>query len=762
LRLITWLLALLLVILAVDATAAEASRIGVRTGEHGDRSRIVFDWSGPVGVKIEQPAAGQLIVSFDKPADFDLSKARVDKLSRVAGIEPAPDRNSVRINLRGAHGYKLTDVDFKIVVDILDDTAEPPSAQQANSQNTTKKSKQEQAPYSQSDTAASLPEDAAASGRSAARTKDDAVLSAQSSHATTTTAAQPGPSSAASADPAPAPDATVATAKPAGPIPDPLLNPAAWRGGNSFSAARTKFAELIAADPMKADSLLKLARFLFAWRHADEALSTLADLKARDPKLAARYDAVLLNDAAQLLAGRPGSSAGVFATPALRDKPEGKLWQGAAAALSGHADEALRAFEIGKPALAAYPPTLRNFLGLMAMQAAIDSNALDAAQSYEIIIAGSHPEQDESAMLEALTGLLLAKGENADAARTHLLAAARSPALKPQIIARLALIGLDHGAGKLTNEAAIEALEQLYYSWEDDGLQLDILERLTSLLIEQKRYDEAFDAIAAAKQRFADDPRVERMRANARELFRNLMIGNATEALDPIEAVALHDGHPELMPGGTNAAAITRGLADRLAGLDLIEPATRLYDEAMQNAPTTERAEIGAKLADVRLAAGDDAGALKTLDATNADGLPAATQAHRADARAKALARSGNQMAALAARGGDAAGDDARTRADLYWRDSNWDLAARDYLRAAESQPDDDAAAARKARLILRATAALLLADKRAEVAAVRDKYGPALAKSPVAAVFDKITAPDAGIEVLALPDVSAEIVKID
>ncbi|HZF35166.1 MAG TPA: hypothetical protein VE914_15320 [Candidatus Angelobacter sp.] len=761
-RLITWLLALLLAIVALDATAAEGSRIGVRTGEHADRSRIVFDWTGPVGVKIEQPDAGQLIVLFDKPADFDLSKAPVDKLSRVASIEPVADRPALRIKLRGAHGYKLSDSDFKIVVDILDDTAETPSAAQTISKKTTKTNKQEQAPYSQSDTVASTALDAAASARSAARTKDDVVPSAQPSPATTTTAAQPGPSSGAAADPAPAPDAAVAAAKPAGPIPNPLLNPAAWRGGNSFSAARTKFAQQIAADPMKTDSLLNLARFLFAWRHADEALSTLADLKLRNPKLAARYDAVLLNDAAQLLAGRPGSSVGVFATPALRDKPEAKLWQGAAAALSGHADEALRAFEIGKPALAAYPPTLRSFLGLLAMQAAIDSNALDAAQSYEAIVADSHPEQDEAAMLEALTGLLLTKGENADAARPHLFAAVRSPALKPQIIARLALIELDHGTGKLTNEAAIEALEQLYYSWEGGGLQLDILERLTSLLIEQKRYDEAFDAIAGAKQHFADDPRVERMSANARELFRNLMIGNATDALDPIEAVALHDGHPELMPGGADAAAITRDLADRLAGLDLIEPATRLYDEAMQSASAAERAEIGGKLANLRLAAGDAAGALKTLDATYADGLPAATQALRADARAKALARSGNQMAALAALGGDAASDDASKRADLYWRDSNWDLAAHDYLQAAESQPAGDAGSARQARLILRATAALLLADKRTEVAAARDKYGPAMAKSAVAAVFAKITAPDAGIEVLALPEVSAEIVKID
>jgi hypothetical protein len=396
------------------------------------------------------------------------------------------------------------------------------------------------------------------------------------------------------------------------------------------------------------------------------------------------------------------------------------------------------------------------------MQAAIDSNALDAAQSYQAIVAASHPEQDEAAMLEALSGLLLAKGDNPDAARPHLLAAARSPALKPQIIARLALIGLDRADGKLGNEAALDALEQLYYSWEGDGLQIDILEQLAALLIEQKRYDDAFDAIVAAKQRFPDDPRVGRMSANARALFRNLMLGTATNSLDPIEAVALHDGHPELMPGGADATAITRGLADRLAGLDLIEPATQLYDEAMQNASAAERAEIGAKLADLRLAAGDDDGAIKTLDTTYADGLPAATQAHRADARAEALARSGNQMAALAALGGNATGDDARGRADLYWRDSNWNLAARDYLRAAESQPEGDAAAARKARLILRATAALLLADKRTEMAAVREKYGPTLAKSAVAVVFDRITAPDAGIEILALPEVSAEIVKIE
>src|SRR6185312_8418117 len=80
----------------------------------------------------------------------------------------------------------------------------------------------------------------------------------------------------------------------------------------------------------------------------------------------------------------------------------------------------------GKPALAGYPPTFRSFLGLLAMRAAIDAKALDAAQSYQAIVAASHPEQDEAAMLEALSGLLLTKSENPDAARPHLLAAVRS------------------------------------------------------------------------------------------------------------------------------------------------------------------------------------------------------------------------------------------------------------------------------------------------------------------------------------------------
>lgn len=760
-RLFIRLLALLLVYAAGNAAiAADASRIGVRTGEHADRSRIVFDWTVPVGVTVEQPDAGQIVVVFDKPAAFDFAKANVGKLSRVAEIEPVNGRSAVRIKLRGAHGHKLMNVDHKIVVDILGGPAGTASVVKTRTKKTTKTNKQDQADHTPSTTAAAPPVAAAASGRSTTADTDDNPLLVQSSQ----------PAAAAGR-----PDAILAgtdrtpfrrgpflsDAAPIETIPDPLFDPGQWRGSDSYSAGRVRLAERIAAEPESPEALLALAQFQFGWRHADEALSVLDTLKAQHPAFAARIEVLALRDAAQILAGRPKRLAGVFDRTGVRDRPEARLWQGAAAALSGRSEAAIGSFEASRSALNNYPPTFRAFFGLLAMDAAIDQQATDVARVYERIIAESAPDPDEAAMLEALTGLLLLREQKTDAARPHLAAAARSPALKPQIVGRLALIELDQATGRLGAKKAIEALEQLYYSWEGDALQLDILERMIALLTEQKRYDEAFDAAAVAKERFPTEPGIAQITEEARTLFRDLMTGDAGHVLDPIEAVALYDAHPELRPGGAESTAISRGLAKRLAGLDLSEPALRLYDAALATAPAEARAEIGAEMADLRLAAGDAAGALAALDATQQEGLPAATQAHRAEARARALAHTGNNVAALTAIGGstDAAG--ARSRADLYWRNSEWDRAAAEYLHAAgnEAAAIDSPA---KARLIVRATAALLLAGKADEVVALKTKYGPALAKTEVAAVFDKLTAPDAGVEVLALPEVSSEIVRLD
>jgi hypothetical protein len=727
----------LILVPALVWAAGDAPAVAVRTGEHPDRSRIVFDWSGAVGATVDASQAGQLVVAFDRPAGFDLSKASLKHLSRVAALEAVAGKSAVRITLRGAHGYKLSDVNGKVVLDILDDPGATPALKTQTKPAKTKTSSKNAA-------ASPPPQGSAANGRPGQ-------------------APDAAPPFLAVREPAmEAAQAQVPVPAPSEPVPDPLFDPQTWHGGGTFGEAAAALPKVIGSDPKDAGAMLKLAQFYFAWRRGDEALSALDLLPALDPKLAKRIDVQALAEASRILARRPRAMTGLFDRPYLREKPEVQLWRGAAAATAGRVADAFQAFEAGKPALAGYPPEFQAFFSLLALEASLDRDALSAAESYRAVAEAAQPRDEEAGMLEALTGRLLAAEHRTDEARQHLQRALRSPALRPQILAQLALVRLDRDAGKLADDAAITALEQVYYSWEGDALQLDAIDQLAPLLIATKKYDKAFALIAAAQRQFPNEARTVALAKRAHDLYRQLMTATGPDALDPVATAALFDAHRELLPGGPQGIAIQQALAKRLAQLDLVEPASRILDDALKAAPADQQAAIATDIADLRLAAGDTDGALKALDSSKGATVPAKLVDRRAQLQAQALADSGHDIEALAAVGTAAAPADDHARADLYWRNGEWELAAKDYLAAAGAPGKDGTVGDRDAHLILRATAALMLAGKTADIAAIHDKYGAALAKSPVAAVFDKLTKAEAGVEVLAQPDVSAEIVKLD
>ncbi|TWB63528.1 tetratricopeptide repeat protein [Nitrospirillum viridazoti] len=69
----------------VEAGAALPT-VAVRAGEHPGRSRLVFDWAGPVKSTLERDGA-KLLIHFDKPAKADLGAARKAGSPRISGVE---------------------------------------------------------------------------------------------------------------------------------------------------------------------------------------------------------------------------------------------------------------------------------------------------------------------------------------------------------------------------------------------------------------------------------------------------------------------------------------------------------------------------------------------------------------------------------------------------------------------------------------------------------------------------------------------------
>ncbi|MDG3441295.1 tetratricopeptide repeat protein [Nitrospirillum amazonense] len=90
---------------ATQPAAAQPAEAGaalptvtVRAGEHPGRSRLVFDWAGPVKSTLERDGA-KLLIHFDRPAKADLGAARKARSPRISGVEAVAGGSGLTVAL---------------------------------------------------------------------------------------------------------------------------------------------------------------------------------------------------------------------------------------------------------------------------------------------------------------------------------------------------------------------------------------------------------------------------------------------------------------------------------------------------------------------------------------------------------------------------------------------------------------------------------------------------------------------------------------
>ena len=109
--------------------------LGVRVGEHEGYSRVVFDWSRPVGYTVDQ-AGGAATITFDRPASPDLGTLRARPPRFVEGAESVLEGGRLKVVLRtpAASQIKHFRSGTKVVVDVMAPArGTPPSPQKAAS-----------------------------------------------------------------------------------------------------------------------------------------------------------------------------------------------------------------------------------------------------------------------------------------------------------------------------------------------------------------------------------------------------------------------------------------------------------------------------------------------------------------------------------------------------------------------------------------------------------------------------------------------------
>ncbi len=494
--------------------------------------------------------------------------------------------------------------------------------------------------------------------------------------------------------------------------------------------------------------LRRAARSMIGLGMGAEAGALLRLAAAEDPHEGHVPAHVGLAAVAALLAGHPERAAGID-DPRLSGSDEVALWRAVRAAeLDPGAPGAAQMFAATAPLILAYPPALRRRLLPLAAETMIAGGETGPAAR----LLDRRPRDPRLALARGM--LAAARGQTAAALAIYDRLANGADRLV-RIRAGTRAVALRLATKEIGPAQAADALDRLLDAWRGGRRERALRETLAGLRAEAGQWS---SALGLLRRTMADFPAARpELRARMRRIFAAMLADPRFDRMPPLRFVALLDANADLLPAGAAGAQVAAKLADRLLALDLPDQAGPVLAKLMRAAPTpAARAGLGARLAALRLAEKDPAGALRALADSEADGLPPALKGRRAVLAARAQAAAGHVADALAAL--RAMGTDAADLAGAAIAEHAGDWAgAEQALRAhvARALPAAGPLDAGQRQALLRLATATVRAGDAAGVAALRTDQAR-MGAGPLADMFRLLTAP--AVRSLAdLPRVGAE-----
>ncbi len=502
---------------------------------------------------------------------------------------------------------------------------------------------------------------------------------------------------------------------------------------------RTELATAARRPPLARGPLLRrAARSMIALGMGPEAGALLRLAAAEDPREGQVADHVGLAAVAALLAGHPGRAGGLT-DPRLAGSDEIALWRGVRAAeLHPGSPAAAQLFAATAPLILTYPRLLRRRLLPLAAETMIAGGEPKAAAR----LLDRRPDDPRLAlargMLDAAQGRT--PGRTAAALAIYDRLAQGADRLL-RIRAATRAVALRLATKQIGPAQAADALDRLLDAWRGGPRELALRENLAGLRAEAGQWRRALGLL---RRTVADFPAARpELRARMRHLFIAMLADPRLDRMPPLDFVALVDANADLLPTGRAGEALEATLADRLLALDLPDQAAPVLAKLMRAAPTPAgRAGFGARLAALRLADNDPAGAAQALTDSAADGLPTALAEQRAVLAARVQATQGHVPAALAALAAIGSAPADRAAATIAERAGDWPGAERAlHAYVGRALPAAGGLDPAQQQVLLRLATATVRAGDAAGVAALRAEQ-PRMGTGPLADMFRLLTGP--------------------
>jgi hypothetical protein len=519
----------------------------------------------------------------------------------------------------------------------------------------------------------------------------------------------------------------------------------AWRGpdSESFIARRSKLERAAADAPAAARTAprLDLARFYFANLFAAETLGIVSQIERDDTASANDRSVQALKGAACYLADDRDCARKQFNLATFDKEPEIALWRGALAADTADWNNAAREFNNSIGVISSYPKALRDRFALAAAEAMIQTDRGSAAGPLLDTVLKDSPSARDWAMAEYLTGRREQQLGQFEPALEEWMKVAASGDRKARARALYSRAMALYEKKQASRLDTINALDTLRFSWRGDAFEFTLLRQLGELQLAEGDVDGGIESLHEAAVYFPDFPASKDVAKAAADSFANLYLGEKADDVSPVKALALYSEFQDLEPAGGRRDQIVRKLIDRLVSVDLLDQATALLEDQVRNhLAGRDKVRGTTQLALLRLMNRQAEGALAALDMDVGNDVPADLARQRQELRARALTDINKVPDALALIENDNSVDAARLRADIYWRQRDWDNAAKVFAQLAGDPPAQGALGVELSRILLAWSAALALDGNQDGLDKLRKDWSPAIAGTQTAQAFNLIT----------------------
>ena len=465
-----------------------------------------------------------------------------------------------------------------------------------------------------------------------------------------------------------------------------------------------------------------------------EAQSLLLTTAAQDPKEAAAPDTIGLTAIGAMLANRFADAAGID-DDRLTGTDDVALWRAVrdASAEEG-SPSAAAVFSATAPLILLYPRGIRDRILPLAAETMVLGGSAAAAKRMIALAADAPGLGFAKALLKQTDG-------DVQGALAMLDALAAGHDQQDRIRSATRAVELRLAGRQLDAGQAADVMDQLRVAWRGDRRELTLRERVADLRQRAGNWRAALDELRSAEKEFPDHAAA--VHAHLMGMFITMLYSDATDALKPLDLVALADENADLFQTIPDNPELTSRLADRLLALDLPSRAAPLLEKLAANAPSpVDRAVFGARLAELRLGEEDAQGAIAALSASAAADLDPALTERRATVLSAAKVRLHDTSGAIKALEGLTGPHAETARAAVYEQAGDWIAATEALMNAVGTAlPDSGTLTEPQLQLVLRLATAAERAGDRNTLDALRATLVTRLGSGTLADTIRLLTA---------------------